>query len=406
MLVNMEQKRKVGGVVIMHPNHNNYGTSLQGLATIRIIQQLGYPFRIIRYNKKRNVLEIVKTIYGYLRSGALQQWINRKKRKKAFSEHPEYAINVAVRTKKCNDFKKKYLEPLCDYYTGWQSLTAGSKKYDVIFVGSDQVWSPLSLYAGFYNLLFVDPSVPQFSYSSSFGKSFVMTHQKKGVAKFLNKMDAIGVREVRGAEIVKELTGRQAEVVADPTLLLTRNDWEKEIEKSDAFISGPYILCYMLGPRKDNRDAVTKLAKDLGIQLVTFNHMDWYEPADEGFGDIQNYTSDCLDFVKLLSQAEYIVTDSFHCSVFSIIFHKKFLTFFRLRPTDKQSSHSRIESLLGLTNLIERLAKPEDNMNILEKIILEPDWENADRKVNELREKSINFLVSCLELKKNDSSNL
>lgn len=399
MLVSMEKKRKVGGVVIMHPNHNNYGTSLQGLATIRVIQKLEYPFRIIRYNKKRSLWEIICTLPGYLRSGAIEQWLDSKKRKKAFKVHPEYTKKVAVRTQKCNVFKNKYLEPLCDYYTGWKSLTEGSKNYDIVFVGSDQVWSPMSLYAGFYNLNFVDSSVPQFSYSSSFGKSFIMNHQKKGVAMFLNKMDAIGVREVRGAEIVKELTGRNATVVADPTLLLTRKEWENEIEKSEAKIDEPYILCYMLGPRKDNREAVTKLGRLLGLKVVTFNHMDWYEPADEGFGDIQNYTSDCLDFIKLLSQAEYVVTDSFHCSVFSIIFHKRFLTFYRLKSSDKQSSHSRIDSLLGLTDLNERLAMPEDT-NLMERIMSEPDWENADRKVNELRKKSMEFLIRCLEIKK------
>ena len=62
----MEQKRKVGGVVIMHPNHNNYGTALQGLATIRVIQKMGYPFRIIRYNKRHSLWDIITTMPGYL----------------------------------------------------------------------------------------------------------------------------------------------------------------------------------------------------------------------------------------------------------------------------------------------------------------------------------------------------
>ena len=67
----MNEKRKVGGVVIMHPNHNNYGTALQGLATIEIIKSLGYPFRIIRYNKQRSIWNIIRTLPGHLRSGAL-----------------------------------------------------------------------------------------------------------------------------------------------------------------------------------------------------------------------------------------------------------------------------------------------------------------------------------------------
>ena len=397
----MAQKRKVGGVVIMHPNHNNYGTALQGLATVRTIQSLGYLFRIIRYTKQRSIWSIIKTLPGYLRSGALDSLKRRKRNKKMRTKYSEYVENIKIRTDKCNAFKKKYFEPLCDYYKGWEALTEGSKNYDIVFVGSDQVWSPLSLYAGFYNLLFVDSSIPQFSYSSSFGKSFIMNHQKKGVTKFLNKMDAIGVREVRGAEIVKELTGRDATVVADPTLLLDKEEWEQLIYESKAKIDEPYILCYMLGPRKDNREAVTNLGKLLGMKVVTFNHMDWYEPADENFGDINNYNSDCLDFIKLLSEAEYVVTDSFHCSVFSILFHKKFLTFYRLNPTDKKSSHSRIESLLGLMGIEKHAAKDISDLDILFSTIKEDiNWKCVDKELNKLRKISMDFLCNALELQK------
>lgn len=394
-----EQKRKVGGVVIMHPGQNNYGTSLQGLATIRVIQALGYPFRIIRYNKKRSLIDIIKTLPGYLRSGGLKTYFVRKERQKMKKAHPEFAKITASRTEAVNKFKQKHLEPLCDYYTGWNALCEGSKNYDVVFVGSDQVWGPLSLYAGFYNLMFVDKSVPQFSYSSSFGKSFIMNHQKKGVARFLNKMDAIAVREVRGAEIVKELTEREATVVADPTLLLTKEQWEDEIKDSKAEYKEKYILCYMLGPRTDNREAVTRLGKDLGLKVVTFNHMDWYEPADEGFGDIINCNSDCLDFVKLLANAEYVVTDSFHCSVFSIIFHKKFLTFYRLNPSDKKSSHSRIDSLLGLMGLQDRAVK-DTAIDLKPALTKDADWAVVDKNLDALRQESMEYLTKALEIRK------
>lgn len=397
----MIKKRKVGGVIIMRPNHNNYGTALQGLATVRVIERLGYPLRIIRYRKRRTMVELLRTLPGYVMSGALKQWWVRRKRSGAQKDHAEYARNVAVRTAKCNAFKERVFEPLCDYYTGWKDLSEGSKNYDVVFVGSDQVWSPLSLYAGFYNLLFVDETIPQFSYASSFGKSNIMEHQKKGVARFLNKMDAIGVREVRGAEIVKELTGRTAQVVADPTLLLTKEEWEREIENSKAENVEPYILCYMLGPRKENRDAVTDLGRKLGLKVMTFNHMDWYEPTDEGFGDIPNYDSDCLDFIKLIRNAEFVVTDSFHCSVFSLIFHKKFLTFYRLKPTEKMSSHSRIEGLLQMAGVEERAVKlMGEDVDLQGKITADVRWEDVDKRLESLRKESMAFLEQCLEMKK------
>lgn len=392
------KKRKVGGVIIMRPNHNNYGTSLQGFASVKVVEKMGYDLRIIRYNKKRTLGELVRTIPGLIRSGAIKAFLNQRKSIQFKKKHPEYSALIDQRTFVVNQFKQKYFEPLCDYYTGWDALCEGSKNYDIIFVGSDQVWGPLSLYAGFYNLMFVDRSVPQFSYASSFGKSFIMDHQKKGVASFLNKMDAIGVREIRGKEIVEELTDKEAKVVADPTLLLTREDWENAIADSQAHVDGPYILCYMLGPRMDNRDAVTLLGKQLNMKIVVFRHMDWYEPADENFGDIPIYDANCLDFVKLLKEASYVVTDSFHCSVFSILFEKQFLTFYRLPPTNKQSSHSRIDSLMETFGLGKRICMALECVE--EQMKEDIFWNSVEEKLTSYRKQSYEFLKKCLEIEK------
>lgn len=390
------KKRKVGGVIIMRPNHNNYGTSLQGFASVKVVEKMGYDLRIIRYNKKRTIGELVRTLPGLIRSGAIKALLNQRKSIQFKKKHPEYSALIDKRTFVVNQFKQKYFEPLCDYYTGWEALCEGSKNYDIIFVGSDQVWGPLSLYAGFYNLMFVDKSVPQFSYASSFGKSFIMDHQKKGVSTFLKKMDAIGVREIRGKEIVEELTGKKATVVADPTLLLTREDWETSISDSNAHIDGPYILCYMLGPRKDSRKAVTMFAKKMNMKLVVFRHMDWYEPSDENFGDVSVYDANCLDFVKLLKEATYVVTDSFHCSVFSILFEKQFLTFYRLPPTDKQSSHSRIDSLMETFGLGGRICTAFERVE--EQMKENICWNDVEGKLTTYRKQSYDFLKNCLEL--------
>jgi hypothetical protein len=395
------KNKKVGGVVIMHPNHNNYGTALQGLATTIIFSKMGYTLRIIRYNKRRSLFELIKLLPNLIKTGVLTSLRENLKKKLKMKFNIHYASCIAKRTRKCNEFKAKYFEPLCDYYTGWNNLCQGSKNYDVIFVGSDQVWSPMSLYSGFYNLMFVDSTVPQFSYSSSFGRSTIMPHQIEGVRTFLNKMDAISVRESSGAKIVKDLTGRYAEIVADPTLLLSSNDWKDLIANSNCKVDEPYILCYMLGPRQDNRDSVRDISKALGLKVVTFNHMDCFIDVDEGFGDINNYDCDCLDFLKLLLNAEYVLTDSFHCSVFSILFHKKFLTYYRIIPEDAKSTHSRIDNLLKMTSLDYRIAvNPKNKNNLLKALTEVSDWNMVDKKIEELRISSLKFLKESLQLHK------
>lgn len=389
-------KRNVGGVVIMHPNHNNYGTSLQGFATVKFVENLGYPFRIIRYNKKRTLTEITKTFFGLVRSGAVKEAGFRIYQKWFKKTHKEYANLISKRTAVVNKFKAKYFDSISDFYTGYTDLCEGSKNYDVVFVGSDQVWGPLSLYSRFYNLLFVDKDVPQFSYASSFGVSSVLPWQRKGTAEYLDKMDAIGVRETRGKEIVDELSKNKATVVADPTLLLTKEEWTEYCKGSSAKIDEPYILAYTLGPRKDIREDIMKLGKETGLKVVSFRHMDWFEPADENFGDIPVYDADPLDFIKLLSNAEYVCTDSFHGTVFSIIFHKKFSTFYRHKPTSNGTTHSRIDSLLSILGLQQRLY----NKNLQSEITADIDYAAVDEKLNALRQESIQFFKKGLELRK------
>lgn len=389
------QKKKIGATIIMHPNHNNYGTSLQGFATIRTLDKLGYPYRIIRYKKKRTIREIIKTTPNLIRSGALKELKTQvfKKFDKIFRK--EYARNIEIRTDIVNKFKSKHFDSISDYYVGYKNLCDGSKNYDVVFVGSDQVWGPLSLYSRFYNLLFVNPSIPQFSYASSFGVSNIFSWQKKGISEYLDKMDLIGVREAHGKVIVDSLSKNKATVVADPTLLLTKNEWSEYITESKYEINEPYILSYVLGSRKDIREEIMNLGKRLNMKVVSFRHLDWFEANDKDFGDLPIYDADPLDFVKLLKNANFVCTDSFHGTIFSIIFQKKFLTFYRQIPTKSGSTHSRIDSLLNKFNLLNRLYKGGDS---LKQINMEIDFEYVEKELQIFRNDSIQFFQKGLEL--------
>ncbi|HJH64122.1 MAG TPA: polysaccharide pyruvyl transferase family protein [Bacteroides mediterraneensis] len=394
MLRNEEKKCKVGAVIIMHPGHNNYGTSLQGLATVKFLQKEEISFDIIRYNKKRTLWDIISTGPFLLMSGALKSIQRRKYKEKSIKEHPVYRELLKIRTTKIQIFKDKYFEPLCKYYTGYKNLHKGSLNYDVVFVGSDQVWSPLSLYSKFYNLLFVDKSVPTFSYASSFGVSNILKWQIKGTRRFLNKLDLIGVREIRGKEIVDSLSNKKATVVVDPTLLLCRKDWDEIADMSLKNYSEPYIFCYILGQRDSIREQINKLRNKTGYKVVFLRHVDDYYEPDEKMGDYAPYDIDPIDFINLIRNASYVITDSFHCTIFSIIFHKQFSVFYRVDPSSPRSTHSRIQSLLMTYGLIDRLG--ENGM--LDKIDNQIDYKYVDNQINRLRENSIYFFRKGLNL--------
>ena len=153
-------------------------------------------------------------------------------RKRILQKYPQYAEGIRLRTEAVNKYKEKKLIPLFHEYVGYDALHEGSKNYSAVVVGSDQVWTPMSLPNKFFNLLFVDDSVPKIAYASSFGVSEIPQFQKKATGKYLNRFAYIGVREQRGKEIVDSLSHQTAQVVADPTLLLSREEWEAEISDS------------------------------------------------------------------------------------------------------------------------------------------------------------------------------
>lgn len=387
----MENKQKIGCVIAYTEGHNNYGTSLQGYAMLKKIQQLGYEVEVIHYVKQLSTIQKIKFVANAIRAGEWKSIVARLTAKRTLKKYPQYAAGIAKRTKAVNAYKAKKLLPLFHTYVGYDALHKGSLNYDAVVVGSDQVWTPISLPNKFFNLLFVDDSVHKIAYASSFGVSEIPSFQRKETGLYLDRFYRIGVREERGKEIVEELSHQKATVVADPTLLLTREEWEAEISDARPNESEPYIFCYFLGTNQEARKAANKLRKQTGYKIITIRHMDEYVPEDEQFGDEAPYNVDPNDFVKYISKAAYVCTDSFHCTVFSILFHRQFMTFYRFAEGSKTGRNSRINSLFDLFELQERLYKGDIN-----KITNPIDYNSVDKKLSELRKESISFLNECL----------
>lgn len=387
----MENKKKIGCVIAYTKGHNNYGTSLQGYAMLKKIQQLGYEVEVIQYTKRLSVWQKMKFVVNALRAG---EWKNIKHRltdKQILKKYPAYAAGIAERTKAVDAYKQKKLTPLFHEYIGYDALHKGSLNYDAVVVGSDQVWTPMSLPNKFFNLLFVDDRVRKVAYASSFGVSEIPSFQRKATGAYLDRFYKIGVREQRGKEIVEELSHQKATVVADPTMLLSREEWEQEIADAHTTTNEPYIFCYFLGTNQEARKAANELKAKTGYKIITIRHMDEYVPEDEQFGDEAPYSIDPNDFVKYISRAAYICTDSFHCTVFSILFHRQFMTFYRFAATNKTGRNSRIDSLFNILGLQNRLYA--GNVFAIDHLIT---YDKVDEKLKKLRENSLAFLKSSL----------
>ena len=208
---------------------------------------------------------------------------------------------------------------------------------------------------------------------------------------FLNRLDYISVRENAGAEIVKDVCGRTAEVVADPVMLLTTEQWAEEIPFVKQF-DEPYIFAYFLGKDDTGRRQAEKLREQTGCKIVTVRHMDTYNKVDIDFGDYAPYEVGPEEFVNLIRGAEYVCTDSFHGSLLSLMHHKKLMIFSRYAQGSATSKNSRIDSLcenLGVTDY-------KYNGSNFANIMQEPDYAQVDIRMQAIRDYSKQYLDKAL----------
>lgn len=369
---------------------------------IKKIKDLGYDVEVIEYEKCLSLLDKIKYVINALRVGEMKVLKKRMLANRSKKKHPQYASGLKLRAKSVDAYKEKKLIPFFHRYTGYKSLSECSKNYDIVIVGSDQVWTPLSLPNKFFNLLFVHDSVRKVSYASSFGVSEIPHFQKRATGRYLDRFYKISVREQRGKEIVESLSHQRAQVVADPTLLLSLDEWEKEISEDISETTQankkradgePYIFCYLISPNEEARRQTQKLSKQTGLPIITIRHMEQYREIDEKIGNDAPYSVDPNDFIRYISKATCVCTDSFHCTVFSALFHRQFMTFYRSCSDDKTNRNSRIDSLFEVLGINKEHIFVDD----IGKINAPVDWDRVDKNLAKLRNESMRYLKDALE---------
>lgn len=381
------------GLCLAFEKQNNYGTQLQSYATLKAVQDLGYPCEIILYHKKHRIIDYPKEFLRLFQDDALKGYIDSRKRKKLVLQDSPFGKGYRTRRENVKKFKDKYLFPYCKTYTGYNELYNSSDNYTTVMSGSDQVWLPSGYASKFYTLMFAKPGVRRMSYASSFGVSDIPSYHQKEAKDFLDKLDFISVREVKGAELVQKYSEREAKVVVDPTMLVNPQIWEDMCIPVNE--PNGYIFCYFLGKRREGREQAEKLKALTGLKIIVLKHLDGYIPEDDYFGDESPYEVGPEKFISYIKNATYVLTDSFHGTVFSILFKKQFVTFYRNEPNEVLSKNSRIDSLLGQLGIMDRVMYKSGE--IKQKANTEIRYDIVHDKLSSLREDSMNFLCSALE---------
>lgn len=371
--------------------HRNYGSQLQSYATTVELKKRGIDFEIIRYKKKITPALLLKSLPRLFNPVFISDRVLvRYQKKLKLLMHPQLKQNNNLRNSCLAKFSKEHFTSLSPMYYGYDELCKAAEKYGAVMVGSDQLWAPGGITSNFYNLMFVPECKTKISYAASFGVSQIEKKYHNLYNKFLSRMDFISVRENSGKKLVESLSDKSAEVVVDPVLLLDKEDWDREIPNKRLY-DEPYIFAYFLGKSAEYRNAVTEFAKKKGLKIVTSHHMDSYNKADENFGDCAPFDVGPAEFVNLIRNAEYVFTDSFHGSVFSMLYKKQFLVFNRYSDKSISSKNSRIDSFCANYGLSDR--RFDGNIDAVENEI---DFDTVHKKVENHRAKSRAFLDRAL----------
>ena len=255
-------------------------------------------------------------------------------------------------------------------------------EFDAFVVGSDQVWNPLwwgealeCCYSNDYLLRFARDD-KRVAYSASFGLNAVPDAWKALFGSEIGRFRAVSVRESAGANIVAELTGSKPSVTLDPTMLLDAERW-RGIE-SDVRPAGKYVFQFNLGELPDRQKELANQLFNKGYRIV-----DYMNPKCPYFG------GDPSEFLSLIDGAACVLTDSFHASVFSILFRRPFAAFGR-RHANGSNMNSRINTLLATFGLEQRWCLKEVDA------ALSCDFADVDDRLRVHRQLSMNYLNGAL----------
>lgn len=381
--------------------HHNYGSMLQAYATEMIMQRMNLPYQTIackapiQYMKENKLLYIVKKLL-------IADWkmkLGKIKKEKYKKKYPNtFGKNSNIRDTYFDKFAQTYFH-ISPYCKNREELTAMANNYSAFIVGSDQLWRTDSVEHGYYTLEWVPDNIRKIAYSTSIGVKEVPWFQIKKNQRFMNRFQYIALREQSACDLVYKLTGKKVPVVLDPTLLFTGEEW-MHIQEEKPLSSEKYIFCYLLGNNPDQRTLIKKLQEKTKLKIIALQQLDDYIPSDEGFANEAPYNVGPAEFLNYIRNAEYVCTDSFHCSVFSILYKKKFFTFSRFSETTKQNTNTRIDNLLNLTGLSIR--RVNSKMTVDELLNLPYNFTGVDEKLNKLRKSSMDYLTNALKGLTND----
>lgn len=363
----------------------NYGSSLQALAGKRIIEKTGYECELVKLKSliKGRDVRIGKLMTILFRS----IFLNKNNSLKTYNNSYNKTLVEGTECKFFN-FTDTYLKP--------QEVTYGELKRMAeesiaCFSGSDQIWNSSTLYVDPLYYLRFAPQYKRVALSPSFGRDFIADYNKEKMRKWIIDYPYLSVREDSGVKLIKELTGRDATHLLDPTLIINSEEWKSILCIEDK--PNDYILAYFLDEPSDYaKKCLKKLKEKLDCKILAipykFEYMDYSDSI---------IAAGPKEFVELVANAKVVCTDSFHGTVFAINMHTPFFTYEReYGSANKQSE--RVLSILRKVDMLDRY-QPKNVVEELNNL----DFEHSEEILNAERKKAYGYVNNAINsIKKNE----
>lgn len=344
------------GIVTYWKSSNNYGEQLQNYALQEYLRRLGHEPFLIRYDYEKDTIYGSKPLYIRLLRACNPKRLYRyfKSRK----DNSDRAKDAANHPRGFEMFRDEHLS-MSRVYESIDDLQNDPPKAQIYITGSDQVWnsfggklSEMEHRLRAFMLGFGPDNVLRISYAASWGRSSLPADEEQVVSPLISALDAVSVREESGIDLCRSLGRHDAIVAPDPVILFNADDYRKLYGvKSSVKPSGKYLFLYYLNHDSEfDKKAVFDWAKNEGLEIVYVTD-DWHDDYKRSFPTV-------WEWIDLIDNAECVVTNSFHCSLLSLIFEKKFGVIRRFG--EHAGMNTRIDHLFELCGIEPRYIDSSD----------------------------------------------
>ena len=382
-------------LILTQPLHTNYGGLLQAYALQQILKGMGHDVVTDRLGVVRKLPlwnRALRFLYHAVQFCILKNYRYYPYRYLfvSFDKESKAKRSISINTDR---FVNTHIDTIDLLTRSNESVIDAVRQFDAIVVGSDQVWRATMSDIPTYFLSFTKAiNVKRIAYAASFGTDDLNEYSKmdmKIASESIKLFDAVSVREKSGVHLCRDYFKMDAVHVLDPTMLLSKDDYLKLIEEEDKPCSENILLTYVLDRTQEKNDIIQRVGEALHLTSCENGAVKYFSNV------VESNVSECIypsvsRWVAGFRDAQFVVTDSFHGTVFSIIFNKPFVAIL-----NSKRGSSRFISLLSVLGLENRLISTTNHL--LEEHLKPIDYTEVNKILNDWRYLSISFMERHLK---------